>query len=359
MSPRAAHIAVTLSPVVISPQPDGRLEKLIDWEALARCGYDPVTGRFCPHADDPIFGFRICKASNCDQVARTALGLCWRCHQWWQKAEAGSDFETFCEAVPDRIRYPRDATALCRVCRTPGHERPVWAHGLCAACDNAMGKRGQSLEEYVAGDEQQPPAQPRPSFGRCQVATCTRFAWRARPALCEPHSKSWASMGRPTATAFRAWCARQGSVDRDSKVVVLAGLAERPRLEILYGLQRAAEVGRKTKMVDVQTAVNIVRAQGVASICELSMEKVSPATQFYRFLTFSTDQVRLARSSPAAEAAKDDWDLRVFGHIPGMLRFGPISQGWLRDSAKAWAKERIDTVDEVDPLGRTGCLCGC
>ncbi len=344
MSSRAAHVAASLTAAPVGGWPEGRLDGLIDWEALAGWGYDRATGRFCPDADDPIFGFRMCKAASCDQVARTALGLCWRCDQWWQKAEAGTDFEEFCASVPERTRYPRQASTLCRVCQTPGHERPVRAHGLCAACDNAMGKRGQSPEEYVAGDEQYPPAQPRPSFGRCQVATCTRFAWRAGPALCERHYKTWASMGRPAGAALRTWCSRQGSVDRDSKVAVLSGLADRPRLEILYGLQRAAETGRKTKMIDLQSAVNVVRAQGVSSIFELSMDKVTPGTQIYNFLTFSADQVCLALATRESEAAKDDWDLRVFGHIPGILRFGPISQGWLRDTAKAWAKERVDTV---------------
>jgi integrase len=333
---------VTRSSTAQAPQE--RLGGLIDWAVLGQLGYDPGAGVFAPDAGDPVFGFTVCKAVSCDQVAKTSLGLCWRCDQLWQKAEPGTGFERFCETVPERLRRRRTA-ALCRVCCTPGHERPVRAHGLCAACEKTMAKRGQSPEEYVAGDQEFPPAAPRPSFGRCQVATCTRFAWRARPALCEQHHSVWRSAGRPDGVSFRTWCARQRSIDRDSRVVVLDGLAERPRLEVLYGLQRAAEVGRRTRMADVQTAVNIVRAQGAASVRELSMDLITPGTQTCRFLTFTADQVTLALAAPAAEAAKDDWDLRVFGHIPGLLRFGAISQGWLKETAKAWAAERIDTVE--------------
>jgi integrase len=327
-----------------TPAPEDALHRLIDWGAMGQLGYDPGAGVFAPDADDPVFGFKECKASSCDQVAKTALGLCWRCDQLWQKTEPGADFERFCETVPERLRHRRTAS-LCRVCRTPGHERPVRAHGLCAGCENTMAKRGQSPDEYVAGDAEYPPAAPRPSFGRCQVATCTRFAWRARPALCEQHHSTWRAAGRPAGASFRTWCARQRSIDRDSRVVVLDRLAEGVRLEVIYGLQRAVEVGRRTRMADVQTAVNIVRAQGVASVRELSMDLVTPGTQALRFLTFTTDQVILALATPVSEAAKDDWDLRVFGHIPGLLHFSTVSQGWLKDTAKAWAAERIDMVE--------------
>ncbi len=327
----------------VPPEGD-RLLAAIDWGALARLGFDPERDRFAPDASDVVFGFVECKAVNCDQVARTASGLCWRCDQLWKQQGRDADFDHFCQTVPDRLRHRRGEAALCRVCRAPGRERPVRAHGLCSACENTAAKRGQTPDEYVLGDDQFPPAMPRASFGHCAVATCTRFAWRARPALCEPHHTRWGAEGRPAGAAFRAWCARQRSVDRDSRVVVLAGLSERVRLEVLYGLQRAAEVGRRTRATDVQTAVNILRSQGVASVCEVSMDRITPGTQTQRFLAFTADQVSLARSTRAEEAAKDDWDLRVFGHIPGLLRFSAISQLWLRSTAKAWAAERIGTV---------------
>ena len=236
-----------------APAPQQQLDGLIDWAVLGQLGYDPSAGVFAPAAGDPVFGFTECKAVSCDQVAKTSLGLCWRCDQLWRKEEPGADFERFCERVPERVRRRRTA-ALCRGCRTPGHERPVRAHGLCAACEKTMAKRGQSPEEYVAGDHEFPPAAPRPSFGRCQVATCTRFAWRARPALCEQHHSAWSYAGHPAGASFGTWGARQRSIDRDSRVVVLDRLAEGPRLEVLYGLQRAAEIGRRTRMADVQTA---------------------------------------------------------------------------------------------------------
>ena len=294
-----AEDAIALEPA----SPEVRLRSLVDWDLLARLGYDPGTGVFAPDAEDPVFGFTVCKAAGCEQVAKTSLGLCWRCDQHWKQAGPGVDFASFCKSAPERVCWRRTA-ALCAVCRTPGHERPVRAHGLCAACDNAMAKRGQTPEEYIFGDDEFPPAEPRPSFGRCAVATCTRFAWRASPALCEQHHDRWRADGRPTGRAMSTWCARQGSVDRDGRVVVISHLPERALLELLYGLQRSVELGHKAKPYDVQTAVNITRAQGASSLLELVMDEVKPPARL--FLVFVADQVALALSDRESEAKKDD-----------------------------------------------------
>jgi len=84
---------------------------------------------------------------------------------------------------------------------------------------------------------------------------------------------------------------------------------------------------------------------------ELSMGQITPGTQAHRFLTFTADQVTLALATPASETAKDDRDLRVFGHIPGLLRFSLISQQWLKETAKTWAAERIGTVETPGHAG--------
>jgi integrase len=335
--------AVVPRRIETTDSPEARLAHLLDLELLARSGYDAEAELFAPEPDDPVFGFRECKSAACRQVAVTSLGLCWRCDQHWRQAGPGADFEVFCASAPEPTRRRR-AGALCAVCRTPGHERPVRAHGLCAACETTMAKHGQSAEQYIAGDEEFPPAAPRPSFGRCGVASCTRFAWRASPALCEQHHKRWRSEGRPSGRAMQSWCARQGSVDRDGHLVVLARLPERLLVELLYGLQRSVDLGHKAKPMNIQTAVQLIRAQGVDSILELPMDKIKQGQPASLFLSFVADQVALALSDRESEVRKDDWDLRVFGKVPGLLRFSVIDQPWLRESAKEWAVERIDTV---------------
>ena len=45
-------------------------------------------------------------------------------------------------------------------------------------------------------------------------------------------------------------------------------------------------------------------------------------------------------ASPEQERRTDVWDLAVFG-LSGRVRFAPISQGWLRETATAWAEEEL------------------
>ncbi len=342
--------AARFAPLRTTPAPPS-IASIIDWGLLEARGYDPKTQVFAPAESDPLFGFVECKAVACRQVARTHLGLCWRCDQLWRAAGEDVDFASFCKTVPPMLRRPR-TDAMCAVCCTPGHERPVHSHGLCVACVQMMEKRGQTPEQYLAGDEEYPPAQPRPGFGRCAVPSCARLSWRASPALCRPHDQRWKAEGRPKGRAMQVWCSRQGSIDRDCRVVALCALPEKARLEILYAIQRAAALCRKARPTDLQAAVNLVRVQGVTSILELAKERIHshPARLF---LAFATDQVALALSTRETEAAKDEWDLRVFGHIHGTMRFSAISQRWLRETAKAWAAERIDTVQTPRPLQAT------
>ena len=50
--------------------------------------------------------------------------------------------------------------------------------------------------------------------------------------------------------------------------------------------------------------------------------------------------VRAAAGDMAREAAKDEWDLIVFGS-PGKLTFTAIAQYWLRESVKRWAADEL------------------
>ncbi len=161
------------------------LRSLIDWQALRRLGWDPGRQLFAPACGDPVFGFAECRTVSCDQVSATSrFGLCDRCLGRWRQSPAGTTVEEFCHSEPAR---PAKLThALCLVCRTPGHERPVHYHerpvhyqGLCGACASSMGQRGQSVTEYINGDYQYGPAAPRASFGRCEAAAC-QPSWAAR-----------------------------------------------------------------------------------------------------------------------------------------------------------------------------------
>ena len=147
----------------------------------------------------------------------------------------------------------------------------------------------------------------------------------------------------PAGGAFEAWCLRARALDVGSRVVVLAGLSAGARLEVLYGLQCAASLERPTHVKALQAAVGHLRAQVAGSVADVAVDGLSRDAR--SFLRFVGDRVGLASTSPVDEEAKDRWDLRVFGRHGGWMHFGHLSQRWLRNGAKAWARERLDTTD--------------
>ena len=325
------------------------LRALIDWDALGRRGWNPDDKTFTPRAEDPVFGFARCLTANCDQMAHhPGIGLCRRCQQGWEGSPPPLSFEEFCRTAPARTQ-PRGG-GLCLVCRVPGHERPVRGRGLCTACMGAARDRGQTVAAYVGGDDHFPPAVARPSFGKCRADVCVRWAHRAGPAVCESHERTWISDGRPGGAAFEGWCARARALDVGSRLVALAGLCERAQLEVLYGLHCAAQAERPTRVKALQGALDGLRSQGAGGVSEVSIEGL--ARDARSFILFARDRVTLASANPTAEMGKDRWDLRVFGCRGGTMPFGHLRQTWLRDGAKVWVRERLDTVENPARLGQ-------
>ena len=331
------------------------LASLMDWPALRRLGWDPGRRLFAPARGDPVFGFAECRTVSCDQVSATSrFGLCDRCLGRWHQSAAGTTVEEFCVSEPAR---PGKLThALCLVCRTPGHERPVHYQGLCGACASVMGQRGQGVAEYINGDHQYGPAVPRASFGRCKAAACQRWAHHGQPALCASHYVRWISEGRPAGEAFGPWCVRQRNFDADKRVVDLAHIGEQARLEVLYGLQCRARAERRTTPAVVQMVVNLLQDDQVPSVFDLPVDHIHDERRL--LVSFIRDRVTLALASPEIEVTNDDWDLRVFGRSGEGLHFGQIRQAWLKEAAKHWARERLATAAAAGPLERVAQALG-
>jgi integrase len=161
--------------------------------------------------------------------------------------------------------------------------------------------------------------------------------------LCEAHDRAWIRDRRPVGAAFETWRARARALDVGSRVVVLAGLSAGARLEVLFGLHCAVGDERRTDVKALQGAVGHLRAQEAESVSAVAVDGLPRDAR--SFLLFLRDRVGLASTSPVEEMAKDRWDLRVFGRSGGWLHFAHLSQTWLRDGAKAWARERLATTD--------------
>jgi integrase len=335
----------------LSPRPAGArlaaargdsdpLADAVNVSGLVRLGWDPATLVLTPDPLHPLLGYVVCR---CGIEADRAEGLCASCSK--RVADLRDGRETFGNNSPTSEWNDE----LCLVCRVTGATRPAAVHGLCFTCDRVRRQRGQSVEQFVGGDLRFGPAIPRPSFGVCVVVACERVAAHGN-GLCRPHDQAWHQVGKPDLAHF---CVAAVPVrgHRNGRIV-FRGLPERVILELLYGLQASLAKGRKVAPRDLRAVVDHLRRLGVDSTRVADRTGVGGAP--LRFLVYTVDQVGLASSDLAGEAAKDVWDLRVWGRRGrlsfvggGPLGHGryatvlPITQGWLKEAAKAWALEKL------------------
>ena len=177
-----------------------RLYRAIDVALLISSGWDPATQVFAPDREHPLLGYRVCRVVGCALEAWDPSGVCGGCRARFAAA-AGEDLDAFCARGVARKNRSRDRR--CLVCRVPGFERPVGTNDLCLSCDGVRRHRGQSVNAYVAGDAEFPPAVARPGFGTCTVASCGRLSARAATGLCGAHDAAWQQSGRHDLAAFR------------------------------------------------------------------------------------------------------------------------------------------------------------
>lgn len=316
-----------------------RVAELVDLEVLVARGLDLARLRLAPAPSDPLFGYARCPMRGCVNVTEhTATSLCSRCqHRYgrWQRTTGGDDLDRFLLEVTQT--RSEDPERLCLVCRTPGHERPLAAQGLCFSCLSQAKGRGQSVTDYIAGDERWPPATPRPTFGPCRM-TCDALACGG-DGLCGEHLRHWHRAGRPAGAAFEEWRERIGEPLPASRYVDLSSLSDTVRWEFLLGLSVAIDGHRRTRISELRRVVSLVAQHKVASIAELDMSGVR--TDGVRlFVSWAQDQLRLAFADPDSEWRKDVWDMRVFGKAQAYrIDFTQITQPWLRELAKQWARE--------------------
>jgi integrase len=328
-----------------------RLTGAIDYPLLVSLGWDLRTKTLAPGREHPLLGYPVCRVVGCELEAWDRGGVCTGCRDRF-RAGGGADIEAFCEAGAARKNRSRDRR--CLVCRVPGFERPVGTNDLCLSCDGRRRRRRQSVQTYLAGDGNYPPATPRPSLGACTVASCQRLAARRDSGLCGAHDGAWRLAGRPELATFaRSTAPRLG--DRSGRVV-LAGLDENVIAEVLYGVQTALAEGRRVMPTTLRHVVNHLRRCEASSVAA-ALHTAPARTPVRWFLAFSADRVALARSSVETEQTKDVWDLRLWGatgwlsfigggtshRYPGGQPSRAISQAWLKAAAKAWAAEALST----------------
>ncbi|MEA2901970.1 MAG: hypothetical protein QOH36_1857 [Actinomycetota bacterium] len=335
-----ARAPLTVAPEepVVPARPDRAL--------LDALGYVAHLDVLIPPPDGPVFRLRVCRVTACEATGPMSgryQGMCRSCWEWFDRS--GVSVEEFADRPrgTTRIEYQN---RLCAICRTPGHQRAVDAYGLCqehlADFRSRLGDHCLTLAAYPAlGD-----VGPLPTVGECGVADCAAPVAGPAQQLCRGHRRSWArhcsDRGADGAdvAALRRWAAL--AFRPPSRWLDLAGLPPTFLDELLTGLVATAELGGHISFTEVRCLVYVAVRHQVAHLSAWAAVGAR-ATTGYRAAELLSVAHRRAASSPERERALDVWDLRIWGMPKGLVRFGAISQSWLKDLAKAFAFADVPT----------------
>lgn len=228
--------------------------------------------------------------------------------------------------------------------------RPSWEATLVAAIRPEF-----NVERYVPGRDDDILGRP-----PCGVAGCDGLAW-AR-GICDVHYNRWCTHGKQDMAVFIAAArpvARRVPV-RATESFDLSGLTSTWRLELGYVLQcrqaeRAAGLDRPSVIAHI---VRIARRCGTRSMLDrplqdwlaelgpLDRRAVERPRALLRYAYAHLEDLAAA-DDPDIAYSRDTWDARRLGipehRGPNLISFAPISQPWLRDTAKRWARFRLAT----------------
>ncbi|MFD4433753.1 tyrosine-type recombinase/integrase, partial [Nocardia sp. NPDC058497] len=227
------------------------------------------------------------------------------------------------------------------ICVVPRCERPWRSSGL-ALCSTHHQQRSRylkvPLDEFVV----HPKVKALPAFGPCEVLACTRDRDGNGP-YCMNHQTYW-NQARRQADAGTGEPVDPELFRRTSRAVMngtecsMRGLPDRVVAELLFGLEQRTASGTKTRTEQFRPLVSYLLAHQLGSIEEVVLDDLPQAVKIT--CSHFIRDVRRTRMSPETERHKDVWDVTVFG-FKGNLRFGTISQPWLREAAKVFAYNEL------------------
>jgi integrase len=331
-----------------------RLKLKVDLPALIARGWDPESRVFAPPADDPLFGYHRCQRARCPRAGESrrarALGLCDPCAKSFLKrvAKTQSGPPETLERFKTRplLRHDRATKeqSLCLVCCTPGHERAARTKGLCTDCDRRRHARQQTVEEFVAGHPRLGIPKPRPTFGRCLVDHCRRWATNDR-GFCQACYRRWMDIPPQKRAAARERFVAAGlwQPPLDGWRAAMPAVPALVEWQLLAGLQLLIDPYGVTMALDrlAMAWAHVARA-GIGSVLELGELPGTYPSQ--RALEISMIAARRLTTTPEEERVKDVWDLGVFGlGEKRAMDFTQLHQRWQRESVKGYTIERLSS----------------
>ncbi|MGH3159535.1 MAG: tyrosine-type recombinase/integrase, partial [Streptosporangiaceae bacterium] len=293
---------------------------------------------------DPVFGGEPCLVPGCGRPLRSS-GMCYGHYRRW--AGAGRpDPGAF--AVSDGAAAPWSWQAPPGSCTVPGCGSGRRARQLCGSHLGAWrGSGDPDLVQWAAG---QPPVSRPDGQETCRIGYCGLWP-EPGSVLCFSHGRRWKRDGCPDLGEFIRECGRpQGRWERAD----LSALAPGLRLEMQYALQcRRDDNMVRTRPTTVRTVIGWVAGSGAGSLLDRSeadWRAASPpgaSVHLVAFLAYAHRKVTdLAEGAGwDNEYPRDTWRMRRLGIDSdcATLRFADISQPWLKDLAKRWARWRLGT----------------
>lgn len=192
--------------------------------------------------------------------------------------------------------------------------------------------------------------------GRCSVGDCDRTSWARQ--LCQGHHQRWQHHGKPDPVTFAATTGpvalRAGSENVDA--FDLSSLQLQHRLEIAYVLQcRHDDRAVRVMAYTITDMATVLERSGAVSFLDrpltywlhqtakLDRGDITRTVALFRYAYERLSDI--GGIDIDAEYGADVWQAKRLGiartRSPHQIRFDEITQRWLRDTTKRWARFRL------------------
>ncbi|MEV0754240.1 tyrosine-type recombinase/integrase [Streptosporangium sp. NPDC050280] len=307
-----------------------------------------------PGTDDAILGTPPCLVPACGRVRRNK-GMCTGHVQRWDQL-GRPEITTFITQTTPHVMgrgpLPECVVAGCKYGRKN--------QGLCDHHDRGWKRAGRpDLDLWIPTAVVADPDRP-----ICVIPDCELWAGH-RSGLCSSHRGRWSRWAKRSGSddieAFVRYCKTRGDARIDFRP-----LSPQLKLELQYAVQcRVDERRGRAKPFDLELVVRLAAASGARSLLQWSKEvwdekfhAFTPRAHgnanaiplgFLRFARRKVDDLAHGLGWEA-EYERDVWDLHRVGiHAQSRrVRFDAISQPWLRQLVKRWARWKLTT--DVSPV---------